>query len=180
MTFKQFSSSVLTVAVVLSVLVMGSRITGCTKDSAIGPVPSSTPMVNLAVSFSNSGTTGLEKGMGVLFTDSLHIDSAVVVFSRIKFLQHADSVSVDSGEGEEEHDEHDSDEHDESISFKGPFVVHIYDTVAIDLGSKELPAGVYDGITFKVHRLKHGERHEDCYKHRHHYADLDDSTLDNI
>jgi len=170
MKHKTVYNTTLTV-VVLSVLIVGWMITGCVKDSTTGPATASAPMVNVAVSFSKSGTVELAKGTGSLFTDSLHIDSAVVVFSRIKFLQHADTVSVDTGDAE-----HDSFDHDESIAFRGPFVVHVHDTVAIDFASHELPAGTYDGITFKIHRLKHGERHEDSDEH-HHHTDLHDSAI---
>jgi hypothetical protein len=178
MKFTTFSTTALTVAIVLSVIVMGWMITGCTKDSATGPVPSSTPMVNMAVSFSKSGTAGLFKLSDALFTDSLHIDSAVVVFSRIQFLQHADSVLVDTSDKDQGEDGHDSSEQDNSISFKGPFVVHVRDTVGINFASKELPAGIYDGIKFKIHRLQRDEDHEDSDEHNHrHHNPAADSTF---
>jgi len=173
MKHTTFYTTTLTVVIVLSVIVMGWMITGCTKDSTTGPAPSSGPMVNMAVSFSKSGTTGLAKATDALFTDSLHIDSAVVVFARIQFLQHADSESVDSGEVE-----HDSDDRGDDIIFRGPFVVHVRDTVAINFANRELPAGTYDGIKFKIHRLKHGEHHEDSdERNHHHHAFADDSTI---
>lgn len=175
----KFYTAMVTVVAVLSIFVIGWMITGCTKESTTDPVKeqlSSTPMVNMAVSFSNPGTTGFLKGTSELFTDSLHIDSAVVVFSRIKFLNHVDTVSVDSADDEHDSLDHDSHDRDDNVVFKGPFVVHISDTIAINLGAQELPAGTYDGIKFKIHRLKRGERHEDCDKH-HHHVDLDDSTV---
>ncbi len=173
MNRNKFSSTVLAVGIVLSICIMGWMIVGCMKDSTTGPPQPSSPMVNMAVSFSNSGTTGFANETGSLFADSLHVDSAVVVFSRIQFLQHADSGSVDSSE-----DEDDSHENDESIVFRGPFVVHVRDTVAINFATKELPAGAYDGIQFKIHRLRHGERHEDSDEHNHHHhAFPDDSSI---
>jgi hypothetical protein len=44
-------------------------------------------------------------------------------------------------------------------------VVHIRDTVAIDFASQVLPAGTYDGIKFKIHRLNRGEPYEDSDEH---------------
>jgi hypothetical protein len=171
MKHKDLFTAMIAVALVLSAMLIGSLLSGCSNDSTTGPLPSSA-MVNMSVSFSKSGTVGLNKGTYSLFTDSLHIDSAVVVFSRIKFLQHADSVSVDTGDAE-----HDSLEHDESISFKGPFVVHVLDTVAINFASQEVPAGVYDGIKFKIHRLKGGENHEDSDRHHRHALHNDSSVF---
>jgi hypothetical protein len=167
---RKFATAAMAVGIVLSAVLMGWIITGCSKDSTTGPLPTSA-MVNMAVSFSKSGAAGLAKGTQTLVTDSLHIDSAVVVFSRIKFLQHADSASVDTGEAE-----HDSLEHDESISFKGPFVVHVRDTVGINFANQEVPAGTYDGIKFKIHRLQPGEHHEDSDEHHRHNV-LSDSAV---
>src|SRR5258707_9477320 len=145
------------VLIVLSVLLAGWMLSGCNKESSTtGPLPSTT-MVKMAVSFSNSGAPELGAGTVSLFTDSLHIDSAVVVISRIKFLRHSESESVDSGDAE-----NDSLEHDESISFRGPFVVHVQDTVGINFGNQEVPAGNYDGIKFKIHRLRSGKNHKNC------------------
>jgi len=168
---KNLFPATLAVVIVLSVLIVGWMVSGCSKDSTTGPLPSST-MVHMAISFSNSGATGLEKGAVSLFTDSLHIDSAVVVISRIKFLQHAGSESVDTGDAE-----HDSLEHDESISFRGPFVVHVQDTVGINFANQEVPAGNYDGIKFKIHRLQHDEHHEDSDEHEGHAVWNDSSVI---
>lgn len=175
MKHTKFYTTILTVGIVLSVCIMGWMISSCNKDSTTGPVPASS-MVNMAISFSQSGTAGSSREIGSLFTDSLHIDSGVVVFSRIKFLQHADSELVDSDEDHHDSDKHDSDEHNESITFKGPFVVHVRDTVGINFANQELPAGTYDGIKFKIHRLKHGERHEDSDERNHHVL-MDEPTI---
>ncbi len=154
----------------------GLMISGCTKDVPTEPVQSATPTVGMSVSFSGAGSAEQPRDLGVLFTDSLHIDSAIVVFSRIKFLAHADSEAVDSSDDDHDSDDHDSDDDEESVSFKGPFVVHVYDTVAIDLGKKELPAGTYDGIKFNIHKLKQHEHHKHCKK-RHQYDEWDDPSV---
>src|SRR5258708_18771872 len=103
----KFLSSILSVAIILSGLVLGWMISGCAKDSPLDPVVSLAPTVTLAASFSTSGTAGLSKTASDLLVDSLHIDSALVVFSRIQFLRHEDTVQIDSGneEGDSDHNE---------------------------------------------------------------------------
>jgi hypothetical protein len=161
-------AAILSLAVVCSGLMIGSMISGCAKDEPLGPVVSTSPTVDLAVSFSKPGTGELSKSASDLFVDSLHIDSAVVVFSRIQFLKHEDTVQVDTGDEEDDSDHHESDDGNDSLTFKGPFAVHVRDSVSIDFASRQLPAGVYDGIRFKIHRLTPGEHFEDSDEHMHH------------
>ncbi len=177
MTFSERCATVLAAAIILSIVILASLVSGCMTEPS-GPVPFSRPMVNLAVSFSESGSTGLTKSATDLFADSLHIDSAVVVFSRIQFLPHPDSVRIDSGDDEHDSDDGESDGRGDSLTFKGPFVVHVRDTVGISFASRELPAGVYTAIRFKIHRLIPGEHFEDSDEHNHHgHAFLVDSTI---
>lgn len=140
---KRFVNSLF--AVVLLVLL------SCERDPV---TPSTETPVALPVSFSNDGSGSVSSGVWSV-VDSLRIDSAIVVFKRIKFESHLDSMDVDSLE----HD--DEDEDDINIKFKGPFVVHVRDVISIDLGRQTLPAATYTGIKFKIHRLKAGEPHED-------------------
>jgi hypothetical protein len=139
---------------VLAIFVMGC---------ADGPAsPSGDPSVIVSASFSKSAASaGLFKTSDSMGLDSLRIDSAVVVFQRIKFESHVDTVKVDSSENSDD----DSREEETNITLKGPFVVHIRDTVAIDFASQILPAGTYDGIKFKIHRLNRGEPYEDSDEH---------------
>ncbi len=160
-------SAVMVVAGAVLVSVFG----GCDKSSTTGPSSGLTP-VSMAVSFSNSGGSGLMKSSGIASTDSIRIDSAVVVIARIKFESHVDSVSVDTVEGHTE----DLDL-DQSIAFKGPFVIHVRDTVAFNFASNVLPAGTYDGIKFKIHRLMEGEQHEDSDDLNHHPRTNDSSIV---
>ena len=164
----KFFPAILSLAIILAGLIIGWMISGCAKDSPLGPVVSSAPTVNLAVSFSKPGTEGLSKSTSELFTDSLHIDSAVVVFSRIQFLKHEDTVLIDSGDEEGDSDHNESDDQNDGLTFKGPFAVHVRDTVSISFASQEIPAGIYDGIRFKIHRLTPGEHFEDSDEHIHH------------
>ncbi len=146
-------------------------VAGCAKDN--GPVSAGTnPQVSLSASFS-AASPGmiLAKTVNSLAIDSLRIDSAVVIFDRIKFESHIDTVSVDStGMGRE-------DDSDANITFRGPFLVHIRDTVSIDFASQTLPPGTYDGIKFKVHRLQPGEQHEDSDEHEGRHAAPPDSSV---
>jgi hypothetical protein len=150
---------------VLGLVLMGVLVSGCSKDSATGP--GSSPSVNMAVSFSKAGTPGLLKGYGVTATDSLRIDSAVVVLSRIKFESRVDTVKADTTEGAPD------DDRNLEVTFKGPFVIHVRDTVGINFANQVLPAGTYDGIKFKIHKLQNGEKHEDSddRNHRPHVGD---------
>ena len=152
-------------------LIISGFIVGCTESTSVNQEPSK-PMVNMSVSFSKTVTGGLYKISGGNAVDSIKIDSAIVVFSRIKFESHIDSVVVDTTEHEM-----DDMERDSSIVFKGPFVVHVRDTVAIDFASQILPAGIYDGIKFKIHRLKSGESHEDSDEHRGRPHMMNDSSI---
>jgi hypothetical protein len=153
-------SAVLAAAAIVLSAIFAVLAAGCKSSSE--PVNSS-PVVRMAVSFSKAGSAGLMKQAAALGADSLRIDSVVVVFSRIKFLLPSDSVTVDTA-----HAENDWLDRDSSVVFRGPFVVHVHDTVGIDLGSQTLPAGAYDGIVFKVHRLGFGEHHWDSDEHSSH------------
>lgn len=134
---------------------MGLIMVGCDKSPSS---PSSDSTVLLTTSFSKStGIAGLSKGYSTEAVDSLRIDSAVVVFNRIKFESHVDTVKVDTtGTGND-----DVKENEINVTLRGPFVVFVRDTVTIDFASQTIPAGVYDGIKFKIHRLMPNEKFED-------------------
>ncbi len=145
-------------------LILSVAVIGCSKSSNPLSSSSGTTPVSLSVAFSNSGTpVGLRKVSGVNSVDSLRIDSAVVVLQRIKFESHIDSVTVDtSGNGT------DTETEDPNVTFMGPFIVHIRDTVAINFANQTLPAGTYTGIKFKIHRMQAGEKGEDSDEMNHH------------
>jgi hypothetical protein len=160
------------IPLMLGLMVLASLISGCSKDSSTGSGTGSTN-VNMAVSFSKTGISGLMKTSSALGVDSLRIDSAVVVIARIKFETHIDSSSVDTMGGGQ------SIYADSDLVFKGPFIIHVRDTIGIDFASQVLPAGTYDGITLSIHRLLHGEQCEDSDNHdgRHRHGHLSDSTV---
>lgn len=160
------------VAVVLTFAIL-VLVSGCSRSE--NPIGGNNEMQNVSMSafFSKGGATGLAKGDGILSSDSLQIDSAVVVFQRIKFEAHFDSTQSDSAE---EH-EKDGDGREDNITFKGPFVVHVRDTVTIDFASQILPAGDYDGIKFKIHRIGWGERYEDSDEFNHRPRTINDTSF---
>ncbi len=142
---------------------------GCTSADTASPPPASTP-VRMSALFTKSSGSGIMKVSAGMGLDSLRIDSAVVVFSRIRFLQHADSVSLDTGESHHGHDgitagSDDSSRAESEVTLRGPFAVRIHDTVAIDFADQSIPPGAYNGISFKVHRLEAGESHEEADEH---------------
>ena len=152
---------------ILSAVIALTMLGGCSNSS--NPVTPTDSPVNLSVSFSKAGTgTALLKGFAV---DSLRIDSAIVVLERIKFESHVDTVTVDSTGTKPD------DDSEMNITFRGPFVVHVRDTVAIDFASQTLPAGTYDGIKFKIHKLQPGEKHEDSDEHNHRTVSTNDSSI---
>jgi hypothetical protein len=144
-----------------AVVILG-MLSGCARNNGVNGPMSSAP-VNMAISFSQAGTPGLMKTSGGMSVDSLRIDSAVVVLARIKFESHIDSVIVDTA------DNHTEDlDMDANIVFKGPFVIHVRDTVGINFANEVLPAGTYTGIKLEIHRLMRGEPFEDSDDHRTH------------
>ena len=163
----------LKVVLLLGTIFLATGLGGCAKSG--DPVsPGDGAPVSLQVSFSKSASgLPLLKTSGTDAVDSLRIDSAVVVLAKIKFFSHVDTVSADSmGHGDErEHPE------EASITFRGPFVIHVRDTLAIDLGSQTLLAGSYDGVRIEIHRLQIGERHEDCDRQRRRTVIATDSSV---
>jgi hypothetical protein len=170
----------LAAAFVLLAGVIAPLFSGCNPTTSTGPLPASTP-VKMSALFTKSGGGGIFKMTAGATFDSLRIDSAVVVFSRIRFLQHADTVTVDSEDSHHGGDgmtvsSDDSSASGSNLTLRGPFVVHIHDTVAIDFANQSIPPGTYDGIKFKIHRLEAGESHEDADEHHRKMAS-DDSSL---
>ena len=162
------------IGVALASLLTGAIfLAGCERSG--NPMSSSSGMqgVNLTAAFTKSSVSSLSKTDGTMATDSLEIDSAIVVFQRIKFESHVDSVMIDSTSG------HDSDDNgiDDNVTFKGPFVVHIRDTSVIDFANQTLPAGTYDGIKFKIHALRWAERFEDSDDFNHHPRMASDTSF---
>lgn len=143
----------------LGLLVVSLVMFGCTKS--MNPLSSSSNPGNVTMSvvFSNTGSTvGFMKASSSGAVDSIRIDSAIVVLSRIHFESNIDTVTVDtSGDAPDLN----VDSYDSSVTLKGPFVVHVRDTVAINFASQALPAGTYTGVKFNVNKVGMGERYED-------------------
>jgi hypothetical protein len=155
-------------AIVMIVLTMA--IGGCNKSDDPVSASKSNPSTNLSIGFSKvSSKTLFGK---ITAVDSLHIDSIIVVLQRIKFESHIDSVKVDTT-GKESSD----DSNESNITFKGPFIIHVRDSNAVDFANQTLPAGTYDGIKFKIHRIKKGEKYEDSDEHNRKSAPNNDSIV---
>ncbi|MFZ1081207.1 MAG: hypothetical protein WAO19_04705, partial [Candidatus Kryptoniota bacterium] len=148
---------------IIGLLLISVVLFGCSKT--MNPVSSSSSSGNVTMSavFSNAGTPiGFKKiGNTVSSTtavDSIRIDSAIVVLAGITFENNIDTVTVDTSSGIPTININDEDL---SITFPGPFVIHVNDTTAVSFASRTLPAGTYSGIKFDILRLGWGDRFED-------------------
>ncbi len=140
-------------------LIISLVLAGCSQSS--NPLSSSATQgnVTMAVAFTtNSPTTGLGKVGAVNAATQVRIDSATVVLAGIKFEGNIDSVQVDtSGDSPLLY----INASNPDVIFRGPFVIHVRDTVAIDFASQTLPAGTYTGIKFAIRRLDRGMQFHD-------------------
>lgn len=126
---------------------------GCASDDTVASNPTTSP-VTLSTGFSKIGTSwSLQKTAAV---DSLRIDSIVVVLQRIKFESHIDDAVIDST-GQDSTVE----STDANYTFRGPFIVHVRDSMRIKFATQVLPAGNYTGIKYKIHAFHKGEHHYD-------------------
>jgi len=107
---------------------------------------------------------------------SVRIDSAIVVFARIKFESNIDAIQVDTSNNSTIISVTDSNS---TEIFRGPFVVHVSDTSTIDFATQTIPAGTYNGITFYMHRMGFGEGFEDSDQFNHGVMDPNDSSTVN-
>jgi hypothetical protein len=143
---------------------------GCKKSDDPVSAGSSNPPVNLSIGFSKvSSKTSLGK---ITTVDSLRIDSVVVVLQKIKFESHIDTVKVDTSGNDSP-----SNEKESNITFMGPFVIHVRDSNAVNFANQTLPAGTYDGIKFKIHRIQKGEHFEDSDEHNRRSTPNNDSIM---
>ncbi|MDD8019367.1 MAG: hypothetical protein PHP42_13425 [Bacteroidota bacterium] len=144
---------------------------GCKKSSdPITADASGSSAVNLSVGFAKVNSSFAK----INTADSLRIDSVIVVLQRIKFESSIDTVKLDSTGTDTTETEKEME-----VTFKGPFVVHVRDTSSVDFANQVLPAGTYNGIKFKIHRLQPGEKHEDSDEHNHHAMQPNDSSFQN-
>lgn len=127
------------------------------KDNPVAAASSSGPPVALAVSFSKPAIPApIATTSGLI--DSIRIDSAVVVVENVTLL---------SGRSSSGHDGHGEGRDEAGLTFQGPFVIWVRDSLGIDLANQIVPAGTYTGIKFDTHSLRTGEHHEDGDDHRH-------------
>lgn len=143
----------------LGLLIISLLMFGCSKSSNPLSTSPTAGNVTMSVAFtSTSPTTGLSKVSSVNGATTIRIDSAVVVLAGIKFEGNIDSVTVDTSDNSPLLYINGSNP---NVMFRGPFVIHIRDTVAIDFANQTLPAGTYTGIKFAIKRLDRGEAYHD-------------------
>ena len=175
-TVMRTGSIGLITAVVLTI----SGMEGCSSSDIPAAVAPGTPVALSAV-FSEAKTiTSLSKDAGFAAVDSLIIDSAIVVFDRIKFESHVESEmdddTLETNDLDEVEDDSIETEHEFNVTLRGPFVVHVRDPLAISFADGVVPAGTYTAIKFKIHRLRAGEEHEDSDEHNGRSRTLIDPT----
>jgi hypothetical protein len=124
----------------------------------------------MSVGFSKTASsTSFLKSAAV---DSLRIDSIIVVLQRIKFESHIDDAIADStGKDSTENS------NDANYTFKGPFIIHVRDSMSVNFANQILPAGTYTGIKFKIHTLRKGEHCEDSDEHNNKTAGYSKDSL---
>lgn len=134
------------------IVLLGCTI-GCSSDDTVAPNPTTAP-VDLTVGFSKVVTrTSFLKTMAV---DSMKIDSVIVVLQKIKFESHIDDVIADSTGQDTTVNAAEA-----NFTFKGPFMIHVRDSMTVNFANQTLPAGRYTGIKYKIHTFKKGEFHLD-------------------
>ena len=152
---------------VLLTMVVATR--ACTElDLTAGDSPGTRVEMLMALSGLHTPITGtVDAGL----VDSIWVDSALIVFSWVKFENHTsdDPDDVDIVEGPNsaysKQEDGDSDEHDDgmgsrNVFIRGPLGVIVRDTILINIGSGVLPPGLYSTIKMKIHRLTAWDDHE--------------------
>ncbi len=152
--------------VVLAALGATLAVVGC-SDNTSGPQTASggaVPVVVTASAMSSTGPLQLGKVSGsaspLAVVDSIRIDDALLIFKDISFAPGIDTVhELDSAkcEWEDEQEEHGGGEKVEHVHFKGPFLVVLHNNAPVQVAVDTIPPGVYDGITFKIHRLRRSD-----------------------
>lgn len=143
----------------LGLMIASLLLAGCSKSSNPLSTSATSGNVTMSVAFtSNSPVTSLSKTSSTFAANTIRIDSATVVLAGIKFETNIDSVSVDtSGDSPLLY----INDGNPDVIFRGPFVIHVRDTVAINFASQTLPAGTYNGVKFAIRRLDRGMQYHD-------------------
>ncbi len=158
---------------IIPVALLGVILSGCTKSSDNPMTGGSGAAVTLAASFSKQASgISLSKVSGAASVDSLRVDSLIVVVDKVRLWRNIDSVVVDSTSSDDDMDRDSS----EVLLFKGPFVVHVRDSVAVDFATQVIPAGSYTGVSVSIRHLMRGERHWDSDDFDHMGATPSDSS----
>ena len=149
-------------------------VVGCSDDSS-GPGGTVGDQALVSLTASAYGTNGhitIGKIGGENTTlaavDSIKIEQAVIILKDIAFKGRIDTVqTMDSIQVEHEYElegEYDRThgpggmDYDHfrfpGMHFRGPFVVVLQDTTPVQIALDTIPPGTYNGIKFKIHRLR--------------------------
>jgi hypothetical protein len=60
---------------------------------------------------------------------------------------------------------------------KGPFIIRLRDSLTANFADQMIPAGTYDGVTFRIRKFSQAEHFEDSDDHEHHGGGHSDSGL---
>ncbi len=169
----------------------GMFLAGCMKSNGPLAASGSGIPVDLAMSFSGASASGRPFfATDLNSADSIRVDSIIVVVDNIRFLTAPDSGTADTGntndhgggngDGGDHHgdgDHHGGGDDGALIVLRGPFVVHISDTLAVNFATQFIPAGSYRTVSFEVRPLMAGERHEDSDERHNGMTDLDTPVI---
>lgn len=158
---------------VIGMMALAAMNSGCSKDSPTsalnGTSSAGTQSVNMNISFSKTAASTLMKIAGTDTVGGIRIDSAVVVLARIKFDNDVDSMRTFPMGG--------MMNNDTDYFFKGPYIIHVRDTIGINFANANLPAGTYTSVKFWIHNMIFGEPREDSDMRNHRRFILPDSSF---
>ena len=100
---------------------------------------------------------GISTASTLAAIESIRVDQATIVIKGITFSSDIDTLHErDSVEEEFQDDmeDHEGDWEMEHIHFRGPFVISLMNNQPVQVTVDTIPAGVYNGIRFAIHRLR--------------------------
>jgi hypothetical protein len=137
-------------------------VAGC-KDSSMAPVAGDqNVLVKMTASPGHSADPirlGKESSsMGTLAAiDSLTVDTALIVLKDLSFIPAIDTAQTRDSlrcSDDDDAEEHEGEMMFPRIHFKGPFLVQLLSGQPTQITLDTIPAGVYNGIKFVIHKLR--------------------------
>jgi hypothetical protein len=138
---------------------------GCAENSS---GPGSGGQGNLVQLTASGGTDLSGVRLGKLSTadgtlagiDSIVVGQAIIVLKDIRFLAAPDTAHMrDSTECQRDNDSEERGgwRRDPTLHFRGPFIVTLQDTTPVQIALDTIPPGLYSGIKFNIHKLRHSD-----------------------